>query len=223
MHWTLLNDDIKVCIDYRDHLKDHTMKDLLRLIRVTIFGGVVFIVPVVLVIIIISKVFYFIKKLIDPFIPAGSTIGGGLGLHTVLAILILLAICFAAGLLARTNAARAFVNWIEKNILDIMPGYRFMKSMGLAATGLEEQDMKVVLARVDDGWQISFLIEQINETMYTVFIPGAPSPWSGSIYHVEKDRIMWTDITQKQAVRCIKLLGAGYKDILGKKFGVDMT
>ena len=86
MHWTLLNDDIKVCIDYRDHLKDHTMKDLLRLIRVTIFGGVVFIVPVVLVIIIISKVFYFIKKLIDPFIPAWSTIGGGLGLHTVLAI-----------------------------------------------------------------------------------------------------------------------------------------
>ena len=199
------------------------MKDLFRLIRVTIFGGVVFIVPVVLVVIILSKVFYFIRRLINPFIPEGSTIGGGLGLHTLLAILILLAICFAAGLLARTKAARSFVNWIEKNILDIMPGYRFMKSMGLAATGLEEQDMKVVLARVDDGWQISFLIEQINDNMYTVFIPGAPSPWSGSIYHVEKDRIMWTDITQKQALRCIKLLGAGYKDVLGKKFEVDVT
>jgi len=199
------------------------MKDLFKLIRVTIFGGVVFIVPVVLVLIIISKAFYFIRAVINPFIPEGSTIGGGLGLHTLLAILILLAICFAAGLLARTKAARSFVTWIEKNILDIMPGYRFMKSMGLAATGLEEQDMKVVLARVDDGWQISFLIEQINENMYTVFIPGAPSPWSGSIYHVEKDRIIWTDITQKQAIRCIKLLGAGYKDILGKKLGVDVS
>ena len=197
------------------------MKDLLRLIRVTIFGGVVFIVPIVLVIIIISKVFYFIKKIIDPFIPEGSTIGTGLGLHTIIAILILLAICFAAGMLAQTKAARSLVSWIEKNILDIMPGYRFMKSMGLAATGLEEQDMKVVLARVDDGWQISFLIEQINDTMYTVFIPGAPSPWSGSIYHVEKDRIIWTDITQKQAIRCIKLLGAGYKEVLSKKFEVE--
>ena len=96
------------------------MKDLFRLIRVTIFGGVVFIVPVVLVVIILSKVFYFIRRLINPFIPEGSTIGGGLGLHTLLAILILLAICFAAGLLARTKAARSFVNWIEKNILYIM-------------------------------------------------------------------------------------------------------
>ncbi|HEX6192250.1 MAG TPA: DUF502 domain-containing protein [Chitinophagaceae bacterium] len=197
------------------------MTELLRLIRTTIFGGVVFIVPLVLVGIIINKVYQFIKRIIVPFMPGDDAIGG-IGLHAIIAILILLAICFGAGLLARTNAARNFVKWLESNILEIMPGYKFMKGMGLATTGLEDQDMKVVLARVDDGWQISFLIEQINDTMYTVYIPGAPSPWSGSIYHLEKDKIIWTDITQKQAIRCIKQLGAGYKDVLNKKLGVDV-
>jgi len=199
------------------------MQEIVRMFRTTIIGGVVFIVPLVLVFIILKRVFQFIKKIIQPFLPeVGATTIGGVTLHAIIAIIIVLLLCFAAGLIARTKKARSFLKWIETTILEIVPGYKFMKGMGMATAGLDEQDMKVVLARVDDGWQISFLIEQINENMYTVYIPGAPSPWSGSIYHLEKDKIIWTDITQRQAIKCIKQLGSGYKDILNKKLGAEV-
>lgn len=94
-----------------------------------------------------------------------------------------------------------------------------MKSMNENIMGFEsKQDLKVILVPTDAGWQFAFLIEQINENNFTVFVPDAPNPWSGSVVFVEKKDIREIGITQKEALACIRKLGYGSKELLKNKF-----
>jgi uncharacterized membrane protein len=200
--------------------KTPDMKSIFSIIKTTLSGGLFFLVPVALFVIIIAKVFTVLQKILNPIVQRfpNTDLVGTRVLQQLGAILILLLICFAAGLVAKTKAAQNSVSWIEDSILGLVPGYKFIKSMGKTVTGLEEQEMNIVLARVDDGWQLSFLIEQIDDNMYTVFVPDAPHPWSGSVYHMEKDKIIWTNITKRQALNCLRQLGMGSVNILKDKF-----
>jgi uncharacterized membrane protein len=191
------------------------LKKITTIIKPILIGGLFFLVPVGLLVVILGKVFTLTARLFDPLLKPFHNIDvAGVAVKQIVGFFILLLICLAAGLLARTAIAKRFLRWLEDSVLRHVPGYLFLKHMGENVAGLEKQDMKIVLARVDDGWQISFLIEQIDDNMYTVFVPNAPSVMSGSVYHVEKDRIMWVDMTRKQAVNCIRQLGIGSASIL---------
>jgi uncharacterized membrane protein len=183
-------------------------------------GGILFLVPIALLVIILGKVVTALQKILSPILKSfpDIVVAGFPVLHRLAALLILMLICFVAGLLARTQAAHRSINWLEHSILGYVPGYKFINTMVKNMTGLEEKEMDIVLARVDDGWQLSFLIEQINNDMYTVFVPDVPNPWSGSVYHLEKDKIIWTNITKKQALGCLRQLGFGSAEILKDRF-----
>jgi uncharacterized membrane protein len=199
------------------------MNSLAKTIKSTVWGGIFFLVPVVLFVWIISRALGVIRQVFRPvliMLPE-TRLAGVVGIRQLVAIVVLLVICLIAGLLARTRMANRFLNWLEDNILGLVPGYRVLKNMGEHISGLEAQDLKVVLARVDDGWQLSFLIDKIAEDMYTVFVPGSPEPWSGSVYHMEGNKIIWTDITKKQALRCLRQMGFGSADMLKDRFGVS--
>ena len=199
------------------------MNSLAKTIKSTVWGGIFFLVPVVLFIWIISRALSVIRQIFRPILIMlpETRLVGVVGIRQLVALLFLLVICFIAGLLARTRMASRFLHWLEDNILGLVPGYRVLKNMGEHISGLEAQDLKVVLARVDDGWQLSFLIDKIAEDMYTVFVPGSPEPWSGSVYHMEGNKIIWTDITKKQALRCLRQMGFGSADMLKDRFGVS--
>ena len=72
-----------------------------------------------------------------------------------------------------------------------------------------------MLAKVDDAWQIAFMTEQINDV--AIFIPDAPSPLSGAVYYIEKDRMRVVDIMQKQALNSLTKLGFGSAAMLKGK------
>jgi uncharacterized membrane protein len=191
------------------------LKKITRIIKPVFIGGLFFLVPVGLLVVILGKVFSLTERLFDPLLKPFHNIDvAGVAVKQIVGFFLLLLICLAAGLFARTAVAKRFLRWLEDSVLGHVPGYLFLKHMGENVAGLEKQDMKIVLARVDDGWQISFLIEQIDDNMYTVFVPNAPSVMSGSVYHVEKDRILWVDMTRKQAINCIRQLGIGSSSIL---------
>lgn len=198
------------------------MKSIVDVIKSTIWGGVFFLVPVALLVIIIGKVLKVIQRILQPVLKRlpDTDLAGVMALYQLIAILVLVLICFIAGLLARTRPAKRFLGWLEDSVLGLVPGYRMLKNMGQNISGLEAQDLKVVLARVDDGWQLSFLIDQIAENMYTVFVPGAPNPWSGSVYHMERDKIIWTDLTKRQALNCLRQMGFGSAEMLKGRFGL---
>ncbi|ABQ04418.1 DUF502 domain-containing protein [Flavobacterium johnsoniae] len=196
------------------------MKSIFKIIKATFLGGILFLVPLVVLLIILEKGYGIIQKITLPLVnnlPRVHVLG--IALQELIGILIIILICFAAGLLARTARAKKLIQKLEDGILSFVPGYSFMKSMNESIMGFEsKQDLKVILVPTDAGWQFAFLIEQINENNFTVFIPDAPNPWSGSVVLVEKKDIREIEITQKEALACIRKLGYGSKELLKNKF-----
>ncbi|MGN7809102.1 DUF502 domain-containing protein [Flavobacterium sp. 22076] len=196
------------------------MKSIFTIIKATFLGGILFLAPLVVLLIILEKGYGIIQKITLPLVnnlPRVHVLG--IALQELIGILIIILICFAAGLLARTARAKKLIQKLEDGILSFVPGYSFMKSMNESIMGFEsKQDLKVILVPTDAGWQFAFLIEQINENNFTVFIPDAPNPWSGSVVLVEKKDIREIEITQKEALACIRKLGYGSKELLKNKF-----
>jgi uncharacterized membrane protein len=108
----------------------------------------------------------------------------------VLAIVLLLLICFMAGLLARLALARRAVGALEANVLSRLPAYALLKTKTQSMLSLEDiEGMSVAVVRFDDLWQIGFEIERIEGGKVALFLPGSPDPWSGSVCIAEEDRV----------------------------------
>jgi uncharacterized membrane protein len=181
---------------------------LLHFIRTTLVGGILFLVPIVVLIVILDKALEFAHRFSDPLAARFPV----LAVHTpiLLATLLLVVVCFLLGLLARVGPAQMGVAWLEKTILSKLPGYAFLKGAGESVLGHEGQaPYPVVLARIEDAWQFGFVIEKLAGGHLAVFVPDAPNPLSGSVYLMGPDRVRHTEIPVAAALKCLRQLGAG--------------
>ncbi|MDF2191594.1 DUF502 domain-containing protein [Paraflavitalea sp. CAU 1676] len=198
------------------------MKKLLRICATTFMGGIFFLVPLVLVIMILEKAVSLLNRIIVPMTRRLEDWKvGGVYFHEILAVMLLLLICLGAGIVARTGLARHLIRRIETRILVHLPGYEVMKSIlgDLDPDNTEKDQMKVVLAQTDAGWQLAFLIEQVNEELFVIFIPNAPSLRDGMVVYAEKDKIRPINISRKEAISTIRRMGAGSAKIFRNKGG----
>lgn len=195
------------------------MKSILKIIKATFLGGILFLAPLILLLILLEKGYSITQKITNPIVnnlPRVKILG--LALQEIVAIIIIVMICLAAGLISRTVFAKKLIQKLEESVLSFVPGYSFMKNMNESIMGIESnENLKVILVPTDAGLQFAFLIEEIDENKFAVFIPDAPNPWSGSVVFVEKKDITEVDISQKQALACIRKLGFGSKNLLKNK------
>jgi uncharacterized membrane protein len=134
--------------------------------RTTLIGGALFLVPVVAIIAIVGKALSLLAKVTVPlarFLRVDDV--AGIPAPRLVAIVILVLICFLAGLVARTKLARSGVSWLETNLLSNIPGYTFLKNMSESFAGVEDQSgFQVVLVSIEeDAWQIAFLMEHLED------------------------------------------------------------
>jgi uncharacterized membrane protein len=192
------------------------MKKLIHILRMTIVGGVLFLAPFVLLIMILGKAHQLIQAVIIPLaerIPMASAIG--LESPRVLAAVILLFMCFIAGLFSKTSPAKKLVRWLEAALLSNLPGYSFMKNLGKEVAGTTStQGYEVVIVRFDDAWQIGFLVERIPGGRVVVYIPDAPRPWTGGVFIFDESRVEPIGASSAAAVRCLGKLGEGIGDMV---------
>ena len=192
------------------------MKTIGRFIRTTLAGGVLFLLPIVVLLLLLGKALEIMRKLVLPLanrLPVESIIG--LDAPKALAIVLLIFLCFIAGVLARSAAAKKTTNWLESAILSNLPGYEILKTLSGSLLGSgEENERPVVLARIEDSWQIGFVFEQLEAGYLAVFVPGTPDPKSGAVYLMGEDRVRRTDIPFREAYRCVKRYGLGARAML---------
>lgn len=195
------------------------MKKLVSLLGTTIARGALFLTPFAVLLIVIAKLYSLAEKLLVPMaerLHIPSLVG--FKAPWVLAALIVLAVCFAAGLLARTSAAHRLVVWLETTLLSNLPGYSLMKTVGEEAAGIEPSDRyQSVLIRLDDCHLLGFLVEQLFGRHAVVFIPGAPKPWEGDVIIVEQSRVTLLTSSSGAAVTCLRKLGDGVGSLVDGK------
>ena len=179
--------------------------------KTTIIGGVIFLVPVVVLAILLTKAYQIsmvVAAPIDRLIPVESI--GGVALVNILAILLILVVCFASGLLAKTQFLASKINALDGLLIDMMPGYAVAKGVIGSVTDQDEisQLLKPVMVRFDDYSQIAFEIER-DETEAVIFLPGSPSTWSGSTVIVDIGRVRKIDAPTYKVVKIMRVLGRG--------------
>lgn len=185
------------------------MNSVLKFIRTTITGGIIFLLPLTLVLIIAKKALDILMKLSTPFADIFPHSILGFDGHQLLTLALLLIICFMSGLLFRLSFAKSWIKKLEDNFICYLPGYTLMKSV--AADALRhEVDVKMIPVMVQDGdaHMLGFLTEE--EAGYcAVFIPGAPHHEEGEIKIFPSALVTKINIPVNTAVKQIKSLGKG--------------
>jgi uncharacterized membrane protein len=188
-----------------------------QFVRTTALGGILFLIPAFVFIVIIRKSLEFTNKLATPLaklLPVDST--GDLLITHLLAIVILILICFLAGIAAKTPYARKLVKYLEANFLEKIPAYALVKAKAETMFSREDsaESMKPVMVRFDDAWQIAFEIDRIEDDKVVLFLPGSPDPWSGAVSIVASERVTPLDITSRSVTDLMKQLGKGANEAL---------
>ncbi len=200
------------------------MRTLIVFVRATLTGGILFLLPIVVLAVVLGKALQISRRVVVPLadrIPVQSV--AGIRVAEVAAIVVLVLFCFLAGLLARTHLARRTESWLEGTFLSHVPGYNFLKGVSESLMGLEtEHAYQVVLARIEEAWQIGFLMERLEGRLYAVFVPGAPSVWSGSVYLMTADRFQPLDISRAEAIKCLRQLGVGADRLMSRKISAAL-
>ena len=115
------------------------MKPIGQFLRTTILGGLFFLAPIVVLIIILAKAFDYAKKGLDAvlvYIPAASDLSAGAA--TALSVAFVALVCFLAGLLARTVTAQRVIDALELSVLSKIPAYEYLKQESASALGVAE-------------------------------------------------------------------------------------
>jgi uncharacterized membrane protein len=192
------------------------MRPIWRFIRATFLGGVLFLIPLVLVALVVREALRLASRLVAPMaemLPAERI--GGVIVADGVAVVALLALCFLAGLLVGTRPGHAMAQRLERMVLRKMPGFSLIKSASHSLAGLKEGgDIQPALARIEDAWALAFVVERHSSGLLTVFVPSAPTPAAGSIYYLTSDRVQLLDVPVPVAVGCVMTLGVGSNALL---------
>lgn len=198
------------------------MSKLGEFLKTTIFGGLMFLVPLILIGLVLRHALEFAGKIVRPVVavfPYNQVAGIAVG--TVVAALLLVAAAFLAGLAARTETGRKVTHWVEQSFLGNMPQYRVVTSMAEGLTKIEQSDgLTPVLVSADGSWQLGYALEELRGGWTAVFIPQSPTPMSGNVLYVPSDRIRALDIGIHQAMKLVKHMGMGSAEVLK---GVDLS
>jgi uncharacterized membrane protein len=191
-------------------------------LRATLVGGLLFLLPVVLIVIVLNHAMQLAVKVAKPIsslLPVEAVIG--IRGETCLAVLLLILLSLGAGLVAQTKAGKRIMSWSENSFLGGLPQYQVMKSMAEGLAHVESaESVHPALVSIEDGWQMGYLLEPLEKGWVAVFLPQAPTPMSGNVMYLPADRVRPLGITMVQAMAIVKHIGVGSAKVL---HGTDLT
>jgi uncharacterized membrane protein len=192
------------------------MEPMARFIRTTLLGGVFFLIPIVVLVIILAKALEYSNKVLQAVVVhllAASELSPTAA--TVLSIVTLAVVCLLAGLVARTITGQRLVRGLESSVLSKVPAYEYLKQESASALGVATMtELPIVMVETDFGWQIGVQTDMPKGGFVTVFLPGAPNPHSGAVYFVPTDRIRSAEVKLVAALNCMRRCGIGAAALL---------
>jgi uncharacterized membrane protein len=154
-------------------------------LKTTLIGGLVFLIPFVIIIAVLGK-----------------------------AIRIMIFLCFFAGLVARSVPGRSAFRWLDSKLMAVIPGYAFAKSFtGSIEKGEEKKVLVPVLAKFDDQAQVGFEVERLENGLVAVFLPGSPDTWSGTVTYLTEDRVDILNIDFATVTKTLRTIGRGSQQL----------
>ncbi|MCP4783087.1 MAG: DUF502 domain-containing protein [Fuerstiella sp.] len=187
--------------------------------KATAIGGVLFMLPLAVVIGLLGYVYSFVVVVYEPmeeWIPVKTA--AGVAVLFAVAVAILLFACFFAGLMAHRAIGRKLHQLVEKYLTTFFPKYAIYKDLLAGNIGgtRDVPSLKPVLVITPECRRIAFESERLPDESAVVFFPGAPDTWIGTVGIVAAAAIEPLDVPFNDVVGILEQLGRDSRGLLSK-------
>jgi uncharacterized membrane protein len=188
--------------------------------KATAIGGVLFMLPLAVVIGLLGYVYSFVIVIYEPleeWMPV--TTASGVAMLFAAAVAVLLFACFSAGLMAHRAIGRKLHQLIEKYLTTFIPKYAIYKDLLAGNIGGTRSvpSLKPVLIRTPECRRIAFESERLADESVVVFFPGAPDTWIGSVGIVASSDVEPLDVPFNDVVGILEQLGRDSGGLLSNR------
>jgi len=192
------------------------MKFLAEFFKTTVVGGLVVILPLMILYLIFSELVDLLVQLTEPItkeLPFPAMVN--VICATLIAVTVAVMFCFLTGLIVRTSWGGATKDWVEKKLLSRMPIYSMIKNLTHRFVG--QSGEQFAPAEVDlygsDSRLLGFIVEVLPDERVVVFIPFAPAATVGQVHILPQERIQKLDATLGSVVNSVTQWGVGTRGI----------
>jgi uncharacterized membrane protein len=188
------------------------MKQVSEFVVSTFAGGLLVLLPIYLSVLLLLKAMRLAAQFVRPFV---KLLPKSFPAEGVLSLLLVLVVCFLFGIAVRTSVGRTARERIEKSLFEKMPAYALFRSLTqqLAGKG-EESTWKPAFAEIEEALVPAFIIEEFGDGRFTVFVPSAPTPVSGSIYILPTERVHPLNASFTRTIRSLSRWGSGSRELV---------
>jgi uncharacterized membrane protein len=188
------------------------MKRITQFVVTTVIAGVLVVAPIYLTVLLLLKA---MKSLVGVVRPFARLFPAWLPAERLLSLLLVLIVCFLIGLIIRTATGRAARDRIEKLLFEKIPGYTLLRSLTQQLGGeAQDKGWKPAMAEIEEALVPAFIIEELADGRFTVFVPSTPTPLAGAIYVLTPDRVHPLNVPFTQAIKTVFRWGLGSKELV---------
>ena len=188
------------------------MKKLCEFVLKAFVAGLLVLVPLYLSVLLLIKAMQSVAGLARPFT---LLLPEWFPAEHVLSLLLVLLVCFLIGAAVRTAAGRAVQERIEKSLFERMPGYALLRSLTQRLAGKSGENVwQPALVEIEDALVPAFIIEELDDGGFTVFVPSVPTPFAGAVYILSRDRVHPLDVPFTEAIKTVSRWGSGSKELV---------
>ncbi len=185
------------------------MQNFLQHLKTRIIAGVIFLIPVFVIIMILQKLWKILSG-------SGHYIANTLGLKPLFGNnsaqiatgLLLILLFYFFGWLVRFSILNRWRDWIENALLQYIPGYLTYKAQLQEKISPTEDPRQPVLIETITGKRPGLLIEELPDQM-VIFLPNSPDTNNGEVLLVEKSKVTKLDIKAAPFMKNMQKFGKG--------------
>ncbi len=182
----------------------------LAFLRTTAIGGILFLLPLVVIGTLLGSIYNVVIQVYEPlkkFLPVHSAIG--ILLLFLLAVAIVVLLCFFCGLITKRALARKFTQTVEKQLITVFPKYAIYKDLLAGNLGGDENvpSLTPVTVKLIDQTRLAFEADRLPDGRVLVYLPGAPDTWNGEVVVVDPEQVAAVDVPFSEYLGIFEKLG----------------
>jgi uncharacterized membrane protein len=203
------------------------MSKLNNFIKKSILGGLLVVLPAIILLAAFRWMFSIVSELIQPLAgPVAKLVNAPDIVIDLMVIILILIGCFFVGNITATRFGKWLHEHLDSLLAKLAPGYNLVRDIThqLLGNNASSSFNKGEVARAnifgaDIPTQVTGIITSHHSNgWFTLFVPTGPNPTSGMIYHLPPQQVeLLTDATVDEALRTIIACGAGSGELFAKK------
>lgn len=173
-------------------------------------GGLLFILPLVILILLVIKAIHLIRPLVHSLVEA-------LGIHTIFgtatitifSIILIILLCFLSGALIHMGLLKKWNSTFEETLYLLFPPLQRLKFRFFSEEQDSESSWYSILLKREGCFKIAFITHKSENGFLSIFIPDAPDISTGEVILIPESDCIYHHIPRMEAMKMLQKFGKG--------------